>query len=124
MVAADVGTKLTVKVTGSKSGYTTASKTSKATKAVAKGTLKKGTVKVTGKAKVGKTLTAKKAGWSSGVTYSYQWYANSRKIDGATTSKYKVGKSVKSKRITVKVTAKKAGYASASKTSKKVKVKK
>jgi len=57
-VAADAGQKLSVKVTGSKTGYQTASKTS-AAKKVAKGTLWGARPWGKGKAKIGKRLTAK-----------------------------------------------------------------
>ena len=118
LTAADKGKKMTVKVTGTKSGYTTVSKTSKATSTIKAGTLKKGSVKVSGTKKVGKTLAAKTSKWSSGVTYYYQWYRSGKKISGATNSSYQLVKKDKGKKVKVKVTAKKAGYSTASKSSK------
>jgi len=104
---------LTVRVTGSLPGYTTASKTSKATAAV----LKTAMPKISGTAKVGSTLTAKPGTWTSKTTFSYQWYANGKAISKATKVTYKIPKSLAGKKITVKVTGKKSGYASAAKTS-------
>ena len=104
---------ITVRVTGSLAGYTTASKTSKATAAV----LKTATPKISGTAKVGSTLTAKPGTWTSKTTFSYQWYANGKAISKATKVTYKIPSSLAGKKITVKVTGKKSGYASAAKTS-------
>ncbi|WP_291278926.1 hypothetical protein [Galactobacter sp.] len=77
-----------------------------------------GTVKIKGTAKVGNKLTASKSGWKpSGLTYSYQWLANGKKISKATKSSYTIAKADKGKRLSVKVTAKKSGYKTTSKTS-------
>ena len=54
--AADKGKKITVKVTGRKSGYITVSKTSVATGKVAAGTLTSVKPKITGTVKMGKKL--------------------------------------------------------------------
>lgn len=77
------------------------------------------TPKISGSAKVGTTLTAKAGTWKpSSVKLSYQWQRNGKDIKGATKSKYKLTKSDKGKKITVKVTGKKSGYKTTSKTSK------
>ena len=103
---------------------TSAAKTS-AAKTVAKGTLKAAKPKVKGKAKVGKKLTAKPGTWTAGTKLTYKWFANGKAIKGATHKTLKLKKSLKGKRITVKVTGTKAGYAKAAKVSKKTgKVKK
>lgn len=120
LTAADLGAVISVSVTGSKAGHTSVTKASKSTKTVVRGTLAKGKVKVTGTKRVGKTMTAKTSKWSSGVKYHYQWYRNSRKIEGATSRTYKLTPADKGKRIKVKVWATKDGYKqSAVKTSKK-----
>jgi hypothetical protein len=84
--------------------------------------VKAGTVKITGKAKVGATVKIKKAGWTSGVSYSYQWYRAGKAIKNATKATYKVKAADRGKTIKVKVTAKKAGWTSASKVSPTLKV--
>jgi beta-glucosidase len=84
--------------------------------------IKAGTVKISGKAKVGVTLKAKRAGWTAGVTYTYRWYRAGKAIKGATKASYKVTKADRGKSIKVKVTAKKTGWTAASKTSKAVKI--
>ncbi len=49
---------------------------------------------------------------------SYQWLRNGKAIKGATKSTYKLAKSDKRKKITVKVTGKRAGYTTKSVVSK------
>jgi hypothetical protein len=78
------------------------------------------TLDVTGKPKGGKTLKLTgldKLLRATGVTYKFQWLAGSKKIKKATTSKLKVTKALKGKKISVKVTA------SAASSSKTVKIK-
>ena len=80
-------------------------------------TLTTATPKISGTAKVGKTLTAKPGTWTSGTTFTYEWYRGSSKISGATKSTYKLTSSSVGKKLKVKVTGKKAGYATVIKTS-------
>ena len=111
-VKADAGKKLTVTVTASRSGYKSASKTSSA-KAIAFANAKK--PKISGTAKVGKKLKAKKGTWlGSPAGYSYQWYRGSKKIAGAKKSSYTVKSTDQGKKIRVKVTAKRSGFPSTS----------
>jgi len=118
-VAAQKGHALTVRVTGSKAGYTTVTKSSAATKAVAAGTLTVATPKVAGTAKVGKKLTAKAGAWTSGTTLRYQWYAGGKAIKGAMKSSLTLKAAQRGKTLTVKVTGSKAGYTTVAKASKK-----
>lgn len=115
--AADTGKRISVKVKGSKPGYTTASKSLAKTSKVAKGTLKSGKPSITGTVKVGKTVTAKTGTWSSGTKLTYQWYRSGKAISGAKSAKYKVKTADNGKRLTVKVTGTKAGYNKVTKTS-------
>ncbi|MDR1151414.1 MAG: glycoside hydrolase family 92 protein [Bifidobacteriaceae bacterium] len=66
--------------------------------------------KIAGVAAVGKKLTAKAGAWSPKAELSYQWYRGGKKIAKATTSTYTVRSADLGKKITVKVTAKKAGF--------------
>ncbi|QXT63348.1 hypothetical protein [Tessaracoccus palaemonis] len=116
--ATQKGKKITVKVTGRLSGYTTASKTSKATSSVAAGSLTTKVPTIKGTAKVGKKLTVIRGTWTSGTSYSYQWYANGSKIKGATSKTITVKTAQKGAKITVKVTGRKSGYTTATKVSK------
>lgn len=70
---------------------------------------------VSGKARVGKTLTAKPSASAfgaalSGVKYKYSWTANGKKAGSK--SKLKLTKKHKGKKIVLKVTATKTGYKS------------
>ncbi|MFT4294159.1 MAG: hypothetical protein QM582_01970 [Micropruina sp.] len=77
------------------------------------------TPKISGTAKVGKTLKAKPGTWKpSGVKLSYQWYRGSSKIAGATKSSYKLTGKDKGAKVKVMVTGSKSGYLSVAKASK------
>ncbi|MGO2633944.1 MAG: HtaA domain-containing protein [Galactobacter sp.] len=76
-----------------------------------------GTVQISGSAKVGQTLTAKTSGWKNASSYSYQWLRDGKSISTATKPTYKATKADEGKKLSVKVTGKKSGYTSASKTS-------
>lgn len=73
--------------------------------------------KITGTRKVGKKLTATLAWSPKPTTVTYQWYRNGTKIKKATKSTYKLTKADRGKRITVKVTGKKRGYHTHTRTS-------
>lgn len=115
---ADGGFALAVTATATAGGYTTASATSAATVVVPKVFTKTGKATITGAAKVGKKLKVKVSTFSPKPTLSYRWYANGKSIAKATKSTYTVTKSVKGKKLTVKVTAKRSGYATVVVTSK------
>ncbi|WP_213813631.1 S8 family serine peptidase [Glaciihabitans sp. dw_435] len=110
--AADRGKKIIVQVTGTKTGYPKLTKTSVSTRAVAAGTLVSSAAKISGKAKVGATLTAKAGKWTSGTKLSFRWYLGGKPIAHATHSAYKVPKAARGKNITVHVTGTKTGYVS------------
>ena len=115
---ADKGKKLTVKVTGSKDGYTTKAMTSRARK-VAAGTLESVTPRIVGEAKVGKALTLEMASWGPApISLKYRWYRSGRAISKATKTTYTLNAADVGKRITLKVTGSKAGYTTVTKASK------
>lgn len=111
--AADRAAKISLRVTASKHGYVAISVTSTG-KAIAAGTITKGSVKLAGTARVGYTLTAKPSGWTSGSTFKYQWLKNGYSIKGATGSKYKVQTKDRRAKISVRVHATKTGYTTSS----------
>ncbi|MDR0854574.1 MAG: M1 family metallopeptidase, partial [Clostridiales Family XIII bacterium] len=118
LTSAEKGKAITVKVTAVKASYDNVSATSKATAAIKAGTIAKGTVKISGTAKVGKKLTAKTGSkWTSSTKFTYKWYANGKAISKATSKTLKLKKAQQGKKITVKVTAKKSGYTTVTKTS-------
>jgi hypothetical protein len=117
LTSADVGKQISVKVTGSKSGYNSASRTSGKTAKIAKATLTAATPKIGGTAKYGSTLTAKVGTWTSGTAFKFQWLRNGKAISRATSSTYRLTSADVGKQISVKVTGSKSGYNSASRTS-------
>ncbi|MCC6495437.1 MAG: peptidoglycan-binding protein [Propionibacteriaceae bacterium] len=122
---ADADAALKVRVTGTKAGYNPVSKTSAATETVEQpGVLTTATPKISGTARVGKTLKVTAGDWGPGtVKLTYRWYHASRAISGATGTSYKVKSVDKAHTIWVKVTGSKAGYNSASERSSRVMIK-
>jgi hypothetical protein len=123
VTGADYRKKLSVRVTGSYPGYTTETVTS-SMHSVAAGKLAGATPRITGKAQVGRRLTAKPGTWKAGAVtlkgrhLHYQWYANGKRIKGATHATYKVGATRRGKKLTVKVRGSSTGYATVTRSSK------
>ncbi len=116
--SADYDTTLRVAVTGHREGYGAAIANSAFTDYVAKGWFASTPApRITGTRAVGKTLTATLAWSPKPSTTTYQWYRDGRRITKATKSTYKLVASDRGKRITVKVTGKKRGYYTHSRTS-------
>ena len=116
--AAHLGTKISVRVTWTQPGYATEVRTSAATRAVIAGVLTASTPKISGTLAVGSRVTAKPGTWTSATAFSYQWYADGRAISGATKATFTIGKAQYGATLSVKVTGRKAGYATVAKTSK------
>lgn len=77
-----------------------------------------GTPTISGKARVGRTLTAKPGTWTpADVTIGYQWLRGGKTISGATGVAYKLKKADRGKRISVRLRASRSGYLPASATS-------
>lgn len=83
----------------------------------AKKKLKSATPKITGTKKVTKKLTAKPGAWTSGTRFTYKWYANGKVIKKATGKTFTLRVAQAGKKISVKVTGKKVGYTTVSRTS-------
>lgn len=115
--AADRGKRITVRVTATRSGYTSASKTSAATARVVAPFTRTSTPKISGTVRVGSTLTATTSAWSPTATLRYQWYANGKPISGATSSKLKLATAHYGAKITVKVTGSRSTFVTTSRTS-------
>jgi len=124
LTASDYAKTLSVLVSGTKPGFSPAASTSMKTSAVAKGIITAKTPTISGTARVGKTLRATAGTWApSGVTKTFQWYNNGKKIARATASTYKLPSAAKGDKITVKVSGKKSNYTTKTTTSKSVTVK-
>ena len=111
--AADLGKRVSLRVTATKPQYTSDTATSAPSALVARGTLvTTGTAKVLGTLKVGRTLTAVAPSCRPAATRAYQWMRNGVAIRNATKSTYKLGKADVGKRIRVRITLSRAGYTS------------
>jgi hypothetical protein len=66
--------------------------------------------KIGGKAKVGKRVVAKAKGWTNGAKFRYQWFLGKKAIKGATKKKLLLTRSMRGKKLVVRVTGTKAGY--------------
>lgn len=115
--AAVKGKRISVRVTGSKTGYPSKSATSASTAVVAAGIIKNTTLpSIGGTKRVGYTLTAYVGTWTpSGLTYQYQWYRGTTAITGATAKTYKLPSTARGKQIRVRVKALRTGYTSLAK---------
>lgn len=79
--------------------------------------------RVAGRARVGKVLKVRGAVWSTAPrTVTYRWLRNGKPIGNATRAAYRVTRKDRGKRLSVRVVASKPGYAGATWTSKRVKV--
>ncbi len=128
-MAADLDKTLKVTVTGKRSGYAPASRTSAKSAKIGVGKLTATPVpKITGTAKKGKTLTVTTGSWGpKGVKTSITWQRCSKyakgKLSGCSTIKnaksktYKLAAADTGKYIAVKVTGKCTGFTTVTKTS-------
>ncbi|WP_369370150.1 S8 family serine peptidase [Promicromonospora sp. Populi] len=106
------GRKLTVTVTGQRPGITTKSVTSAHSTVDTKFSASPSPT-ISGTARVGAKLTARVGTWRPAPSFTYQWLADSVPISGATASTYTLKGAQQGKRISVVVTARKFGYATA-----------
>jgi hypothetical protein len=119
---ADYGRKISVRVTGSHAGFTTASVAS-SVHSVAAGTLVTKMPRITGKARIGKRLAAKPGVWKAGAVVltgshlHYQWFVGGKRIGGATHATFLVRQKYKGKKVSVRVTGSATGYAAVGRTS-------
>lgn len=101
------GKAISVRVIGTKSHFLTTTRTSVATVKV----MRSASPKITGSATVGRTLTASPGSWTTGTTFTYQWYRNAVAIAGATGQTYQLVAADRDARITVRAQGRKTGYA-------------
>lgn len=117
-VPADQGARLSVRVTGSLTGYPTVSRTSTATAAVQPGRMGVPAPVIVGTVQVGQVLTAAAGSWApSGATLRYQWLRAGQPIPGATGRSYTLVAQDQVTAIAVRVTGSMPGYATTTATS-------
>ncbi|MDR1214399.1 MAG: CAP domain-containing protein [Propionibacteriaceae bacterium] len=114
VAVADVGQSLTVEVTASATGHTTATKTS-AVVTPAPGLIDLTSVQITGTAQSGQTLTAQVSVTPSTASLSYRWLRGSTEV--GTAASYTVVAADVDQSLTVEVQASAPGHTSASLTS-------
>jgi hypothetical protein len=114
---ADLDKAISLRVTGTKDGYTTVSKESVRTAPVEAGTLSAPVPQITGEAAVGLTLTANTGDWGEGTSLSYQWLRGGTVIFGATGSAYTLTADDQGNTLSVRVTGQKDGYSTVEKES-------
>ncbi len=119
VVPADAGSKLSIRVTAHKSGYTAASATSAQTATVPTvDYTATGTPSVSTSATVGVELSVSPGTWSPATdSYEYQWLRDGDNITGATDATYTPVSDDLGKKISVRVTGVKVGYTRESSTS-------
>ena len=118
-VATQLGQTITVRVTGTKFGYTTASTTSVATSAVIGNTFSSTpTPTITGTLRALSPAGTNAVGsWEDGTTFTYVWSSNGTVISGATALTYSPPVTMVGSSLSVTITASKPGYTSVTKTS-------
>ncbi len=113
------GYRLKVRVTGAADGYASVARTSGYSSTVAKAAFTTRPVpRIEGTAQVGQTLAVTAGDWQpEPASLSYQWYRSGSAISGQVHSSYLLTAKDVGRSITVKVTARRTGYTSASSTS-------
>jgi hypothetical protein len=107
----DVGQQLKVRVTGTKPGFTSATKDSAVVRPTSLPVLQApGSVEISGQREVGKTLTALPGDWGNDVSFTYEWFRNGSRISGATSSTYTPIAQDSGRNLRFVVTGRKAGF--------------
>jgi hypothetical protein len=117
LTVADYAKSITVKVTGTSTGYTTETKESAPIVVAAGSQVLKPVPAVSGDGKVATLLTAAAGSWDAGSVLTYQWLRDGVAISGATSSTYMLTVADYLKSITVKVTGTSTGYTTETKES-------
>ncbi|MCU1536997.1 MAG: hypothetical protein JWP82_1348 [Humibacillus sp.] len=116
--AAHVSQPITLRVKAVREGYRSVTVSSVATSPVTPGPFTFSSAPtITGTLRVGGVLTAAPGAWSPTPTFFYQWRADGVAISSATGRTYAVQPTDRTKRITVRVTARRTGYTTVSRTS-------
>ena len=112
-----LGQRITVRITGSLTGYETVTRTSNASAAVTAGSLVAGSPTLSGALAVGSTVSVEPGTWAVGVVLRYQWLREGNAIPDATGRSYVPVAADLDRSISVRVTGSTPGYSVASATS-------
>jgi hypothetical protein len=108
---ANLGKKLSIRVTADLPGYNPYVVSVDAKDPIAPGAfVTKSTPTVTGLIKALETVSVSAGNWDEGVSLTYQWAIDSQSVDGANTDSFKLPRESVGKTITVSVTGSKLGY--------------
>ncbi|MGW6175306.1 S8 family serine peptidase [Arthrobacter sp. NPDC055138] len=111
LTSADTGSKVSVLVTGTKSGYATSVRRSAA---ISAGVLATAAPEITGHAKVGNVLMAATTRlWTTGTALTYQWLRDGSVIPMATGTNYVLTAADYGRAVKVRMTGAKSGYETA-----------
>lgn len=113
----DIGSEITVSVTGRKTGYTSTTEDSKATVSVPVPTVSSAVPTISGLTAVGEVLQATPGDWSDGASFAYQWRRDGLSIAGATSATYQLVESDLDTQISIRIIGEKLGYDSATRDS-------
>ncbi|MFC3540098.1 hypothetical protein ACFOPG_30820 [Couchioplanes caeruleus subsp. azureus] len=125
ITAAMLGKRLKVTVTAQRTGSSPGAASSAESAAIVKGKAAKATKKpsITGTAKVGRTVRAAVGTWSPKAdSYRYEWRLSGTVVRDATGATLKLTSSMRDKKLTVTVVARKAGHTDGKATSAAVKI--
>lgn len=107
----DIGTRISVAVTGSKTGYTSATTSALTAQNVFAATIPRSTTPtISGNFSNSSVLTANTGSWTAGVSYSYVWLRGTSEISGATNATYTLTADDIDATISVRVTGSLAGH--------------
>lgn len=104
--------RITVTVTGRRSGYATVARTSAQTHRIAR----VGRPSIHGLPRVARQLQARTGTWAAGTSFRYQWYVNGVAVRGATARTFTVRPAHVGDRVRVRVIGSRSGYATISRT--------
>ncbi len=117
LASADAGKSISVRLTGTKKGYHSVTRSSSA-QTVPKQLTVPSKVALSGRPTVGSTLTASPGTWGpSPVTLTYQWLRDGAAISKATAKTYKVVSADAGHELSVRIIGSKTGYTSVKRTS-------
>ena len=111
LTADHVGARISVRVTATRTGYTSGLASSAATAPVLDTFISDVPPRITGTPQVGNTLGVDEGTWTpTPASFTYQWYQNALPVRGATASTYELTRTSAGKSISVKVTARSTGF--------------
>lgn len=113
----DLGSVISVTVTGRAIGYNSVSKMSSSSEPITASQISGSQPVISGTAELDQTLTLAEGSWDAGTTLAYQWFANGSPITGETAKSLRLTNSQVGKIITVQTVGSKSGFPDLVKTS-------